>query len=63
MALIIAVVSPTVFICDVDEEVAEISLEVIVTAVPNTPCDAKCFANVEGKNVLIVGITIGMQTY
>ena len=63
MALIIAVVSPTVFICDVDEEVAEISLEVIDTAVANTPCSAKFSANVEGIAVLTVGITVGMKTY
>ena len=57
-----AVISPVVFTCDVDEEVAEMSLEVIDTAVSNTPFGAKCSANVEGRTVLTVGITVGMET-
>ena len=62
IALTMAVVLPVGFTCDVDEEVVEISLEVIDTAVANTPFGAKCSANVEGIVVLTVGITVGMGT-
>lgn len=56
-----AVVSPVVFTCEVDEEVEEMSLQVIDTAVANTSFGAKCPTYVEGTTVLTVGITVGMQ--
>lgn len=60
IAFIMAVVSPAVFTYDVDESVAEMYLEVIDSAVANTPCGSKCSANVEGIVVLTIGITVGI---
>ena len=48
--------------CDEDDPVAEVSLDVIDTAVVNTPFGAKCSASVEGTIVLTVVITVGIET-
>ena len=63
IALTMAAIPPVWFTYDVDEEVVEISLEVIDTAVANTPFGAKFSANVEGTAVLTVGIIVGMENF
>ena len=46
---------------DVADEVVEISLDVIDTAVANNPFGAKCSANVEGTTAVTIGMTVGME--